>query len=119
MPTVTLPLASVVEVVCAVENVIVLPLTVRTEPLVIAVARSSEPAPAAPTSLLGGCRDGQGSARVVVVDGAARNRAISIGGTQQVAGSSTSDCGRCHARFGRVARRALQHLISNRLGAIN
>ena len=50
MPIVTLPLPSVDVAVVAVLKVIVLPLTVRTEPVVIAVARSSELAPAAPTS---------------------------------------------------------------------
>ncbi len=50
MPIVTLPEPSVLDVVCAVEKVMVLPSTVRVEPLVIAVCRSLEAVPAVPTS---------------------------------------------------------------------
>ena len=50
VPIVTLPAPSVVVVVCAVLKVMVLPSTVRTEPLVMAVARSLEAAPAVPTN---------------------------------------------------------------------
>ena len=50
MPIVTLPEESVVEVVCAVEKVMVLPLTVRDAGGVIAVARSLDVALAVPTN---------------------------------------------------------------------
>ena len=50
MPIVTLPEPSVLEVVCAVEKVMLLPSTVRVEPLVIAVPRSLDVELAVPTS---------------------------------------------------------------------
>ena len=50
VPIVTLPLLSVVVVVCPVLKVMFLPSTVRTDPLVMAVARSLEVPLAVPTS---------------------------------------------------------------------
>src|SRR6202011_3223581 len=52
VPIVTLPLASVVVVVCDVLKVMVLLLIFSTDPLVGGVARSLEAAPATPTNLV-------------------------------------------------------------------
>ena len=73
MPIVTLPLPSVVTVVEPVEKVMVLPSTVSVEPLVMAVARSSEVVPAVATSSVAAVI-ATGGAGVVVEHGGAGDR---------------------------------------------